>query len=408
MIKKNSYSFLFVNNNTFSGKGLSGGDRIWTELMRNWSHNNQVDLLGSEGAKQMANNHGISQSKYIVSAPLVENTNLKDLLSPLFLFAHTVSRTLLGCLTVIKHIQEIKSYQYVYSVSDFYPDLFPSVLIKLIHPKTKWIAGYYLFAPLPFSSESPYKGSDRLKGLLYWLMQIPSFLIAKYFADIIFVTSEPDVDKFITTKRDRSKIFVIQGGVVTSFADKYFKQEKPIPTIKRKYDACFVGRFHQQKGVLGLIDIWKEVVKIRPKAKLIMIGNGGQKSFVKSKIKRLHLKNNITLRGFLDGEPKHQIFKQSKIVVHPAIYDSGGMAAAEAMAWGLPGVSFDLEALKTYYPKGMLKTPIGDNKKFAQNILKLIKSPSLYRQTSRDARNLIKKVWNWEKRANKILKAVIR
>ena len=31
------------------------------------------------------------------------------------------------------------------------------------------------------------------------------------------------------------------------------------------------------------------------------------------------------------------------------------MAAAEAMAWGLPGVSFDLESLKTYYQKVWLK-----------------------------------------------------
>jgi len=35
------------------------------------------------------------------------------------------------------------------------------------------------------------------------------------------------------------------------------------------------------------------------------------------------------------------------------------MAAMEAMAWSLPGVCFDLEALKTYYPKGMVKVPLG-------------------------------------------------
>ena len=51
-----------------------------------------------------------------------------------------------------------------------------------------------------------------------------------------------------------------------------------------------------------------------------------------------------------------RIFKDSKIVLHAAIYDSGGMAACEAMACELPGVSFDLPALKTCYPKGMFKT----------------------------------------------------
>jgi len=64
------------------------------------------------------------------------------------------------------------------------------------------------------------------------------------------------------------------------------------------------------------------------------------------------------------------------------------MAAAEAMAWGLPGVSFDLEALKTYYPKGMVKTPCFANNKFAQNIIDLLTNQKTYRQYSQEARQL--------------------
>jgi len=56
------------------------------------------------------------------------------------------------------------------------------------------------------------------------------------------------------------------------------------------------------------------------------------------------------------------------------------MSAAEAMAWGLPGVSFDLEALKTYYPKGMIKTPCFNHDKFAANIINLLSNQSLYQK----------------------------
>ena len=141
---------------------------------------------------------------------------------------------------------------------------------------------------------------------------------------------------------------------------------------------------------------------------MIIIGNGAQKDLVKNKIESKKLSRNIKLRGFLDGELKHQIFQQSKLIVHPAIYDSGGMASAEGMAWGLPGVSFDLEALKTYYPKGMIKTPEGDTVGFAKNILKLLDNEKLYKKTSGDAYKLIREVWDWKKRAYKIYKAVIR
>ena len=40
------------------------------------------------------------------------------------------------------------------------------------------------------------------------------------------------------------------------------------------------------------------------------------------------LAKNIELLGFKDGSEKYAVFKQSKIIVHPAIFDSGGMAAA--------------------------------------------------------------------------------
>jgi len=169
------------------------------------------------------------------------------------------------------------------------------------------------------------------------------------------------------------------------------------------YSACFVGRFHPQKGVLALIDIWKEVVRKVPGAKLAMIGNGPLEDEVRKKIEENGLSNNIVLFGFLDGEDKFKIFKQSKIVVHPATFDSGGMAAAEAMAWGLPAVGFDLEALKTYYSRGMDKAPIGDYLAFANAILKLLNNNEYYVQKGKEARDYIVQEWDWNKRAHEIL-----
>ena len=81
------------------------------------------------------------------------------------------------------------------------------------------------------------------------------------------------------------------------------------------------------------------------------------------------------------------------------------MAACEAMAWGLPGVSFDLEALKTYYPKGMLKTPCFDFKAFAEKIVKLLKDEELYQKTKQDALEWAAE-WDWDRRANQVLETM--
>ncbi len=133
-----------------------------------------------------------------------------------------------------------------------------------------------------------------------------------------------------------------------------------------------------------------------------MIGVGELENEANAKINKLGLESNIVLFGFKDGYEKLKIFKDSRVVVHPAIYDSGGMAACEAMACGLPGISFDLPALKTYYPKGMLKTPCYDLDVFAKNILLLLADEKLYEEMSKEALHWAKE-WDWDKRAKELL-----
>lgn len=298
-------------------------------------------------------------------------------------------------------------YQYLITQTDFLPDTFSAWCAKIRNPHLEWVASFFLKAPAPWDKDSPYHGKNWIIGFFYWFLQKPSIWMIKNKADKVMVTSEPDVALFVNKKRDRSKIIVVQGGVNVEESEKYLANGNVIPIEKKKYDACFVGRFHYQKGVLKLVEIWKKVCDNKQNAKLAIIGGGILEKDVLAEIKKFGLENNIDLLGFRDGEEKYEIFKQSKIIVHPATYDSGGMAAAGGMAWGLPGVSFDLESLKTYYPKGMVKTKIGNFNQFAENILKLLNDPVYYNRIAQDAHNLIVETWDWKKRAENILKEII-
>lgn len=228
---------------------------------------------------------------------------------------------------------------------------------------------------------------------------MPVYGLIRRYADMVWVTSEPDRWRFIDNRLSPSKVIAVQGGV-----DVEASASIPEPKEKR-FDAVFIGRFHPQKGVLELVDIWWHVCSEKKDARLAIIGVGDLEGELMKKIKACGLERNIFLFGFKDGVEKLKIFKDSRVVVHPAIYDSGGMAACEAMACGLPGVSFDLPALRTYYPKGMLKTPCYDLEAFAENIMKLLNDETLYRKTSKDALDWAKK-WDWDKKAAEILSVV--
>jgi glycosyltransferase involved in cell wall biosynthesis len=283
----------------------------------------------------------------------------------------------------------------IYSGSDFWPDSIPSWILKLRFRHFKWVAAFYLFAPSPFNNLSPYKGVRRIRGLFYYFSQMPAYAIIRRCADMVWVTSEPDRWKF-GNRLSPEKIVAVRGGV-----DSKTPTSIPEPT-KKKFDGVFIGRFHPQKGILELVDIWRFVCEKRKSAKLAVIGVGDLEGDLRKKISDYGLENNVVLFGFKDGVEKLKIFKDSKVVVHPAIYDSGGMAACEAMACGLPGVSFDLPSLKTYYPKGMIKTQCHNLKAFAENILKLLTDEQLYDHTAKDALEWAKE-WDWDRRAEELL-----
>ena len=394
---------IFIANNNIGDFGLSGGDRIFIELTRGWKDRIKVYLIGCEEAITVCKREGLSD---IVFLKTCKKLGLHNVFTLPVIFRNFFKKLISGCVFIIKNRGFIRTCTHVYSVSDFYPDAIPAFMAKCLNPKVIWIAGFYLFAPAPWARDNPYKGKDSIRGILYWLSQKPIYWIVNKYAKIVFVTSEPDRVRFITKKRDLPKILAIRGGVNISAANKYLGGQSVIPIPQRHYDACFQGRFHVQKGVVGLIDIWKMVVKALPHAKLAMIGNGPLENEVIQRLKQYGLEKNVFLFGFLDGENKFNIFKQSKIVVHPATFDSGGMSAAEAMAWRLPGVSFDLDSLKTYYPQGMVKVPLFDYGKFSDEIIRLLTDSNHYTRTADAARGLIVNQWDWDKQADTIFKQV--
>jgi glycosyltransferase involved in cell wall biosynthesis len=377
---------------------LDGSSRIFIECAKRWTEQgNKITVLMNEQDAVVFQRYGLTK----INGILMPSAKFRANGGYLQLMMLYVTRTLNLC-AAIYAIRPKSERVVVYSGSDFWPDSIPAWIFKLRNKKAKWIAGFYLFAPSPFSKESPYKRLRRAKGLLYYVSQIPIYIIMKKYADMVWVTNEPDRWRFIDNNRfTPERVVAVRGGVDTKTPDLI-----PNPEHK-KFDAVFIGRFHPQKGVLELIDIWKYVCERKKDARLAMIGVGELENDVKSKIKAYKLEDKVTLFGFKDGVEKLKIFKESRVVVHPAIYDSGGMAACEAMACGLPGVSFDLPALKTYYPKGMLKTPCFNLKAFATNILKLLNDEMLYKKSSKDALDWARQ-WDWDKRADELLSDIQR
>ena len=378
------------------GKGISGGDRIFIEFVRRWQRKTKVSLYVNEEGREMCRRQKLYKARNLK----YEVWNTSRWAKKGFIVAY-FARIFRSIFEAFQLIINHSSSTILYSASEFWMDSLPAFILKLRFPRVTWAAAWYQTAPNPIKgfAEGQREETYHFKALLYWLAQWPIKPIVAHFADYVLINNEVERKQFPLLDKKKRTIIVI--GAID--LDKIGKWKKAHGKFAKKYDAVFQGRFHPQKGVVELIEIWRKVVDKKPDAKLAMIGDGPLMRDVKYKIKDLGLEKNVKLLGYVfDGDEKYRTFSQGRVVVHPALYDSGGMASAEAMAFGLPVIGFNLKAYESYYPKGMVKVKIGDTTAFANAVLELLVDETKRRKIAKEALEMLGKNWSWDKRAKQV------
>lgn len=384
------------------GEGISGSDRIFIEFARRWQKKAKLTIYVNEEGREMCKRQRLYEGKSLK----YEVWDTSRWAKKGFVVAY-FTRIFRSVFEAFKLPVSHPSSTIIYSASEFWMDSLPAFILKLRYPKSTWAAAWYQTAPNPLKgfAEGQREEKYNFKALLYWLAQFPIKPIVAKFADYVLINNEAERKRFPLLDKKKRTIIVI--GAID--LDKIGKWKKAHGKFAKKYDAVFQGRFHPQKGVVELIEIWKKVVNEKPDAKLAMIGDGPLMESVKLKIKSERLETNVKLLGYVfDGDLKYKTFSESKIVVHPAFYDSGGMAAAEAMAFGLPCVGFDLESYKSYYPQGMVKVKVGDIDLFGNAVLDLLSDTKKRDKLAKEAMEMLNKNWSWSRRTAEVLKNIVK
>jgi glycosyltransferase involved in cell wall biosynthesis len=366
---------------------LGGGDRIMVECIRRWSQQHNITVYGNEGARQLCDYYGLTNLQHVTWAA----DRWKRFGRPIWWLAQTI----IGSRRVGQIKFALEEKHLIMVTSEFPPNAMPAFRLKRRYPHTPLIMESLLLAPPWFSGKPG-------PGLIFTAYRpLQKLMLRKVLreAEMILVTGEEDREFMTQQGRDPESVFAVMGGV-----DLSVPQSVPEPKGK-SFDAVFVGRLHPQKGPLELMDVWKLLLVKKPDARLAMIGSGPLDTQCRAKAEKLGMAENVEFFGFRDGVEKYKIIKSARVVVHPAVYDSGGMAAAEALCCGLPGVSFDLSALRTYYPRGWLKAPPGDFARLADCIHRLLTDKQFYAELSQEALAAGLE-WDWNIRARAIWSAI--
>ncbi|HTH80663.1 MAG TPA: glycosyltransferase [Ramlibacter sp.] len=104
--------------------------------------------------------------------------------------------------------------------------------------------------------------------------------------------------------------------------------------------ALFLSRLHPKKNLDGLLDAMAMLRDEFPQLRLTIAGSGETEyeSALRARADVLGLADRVSWLGFVEGAAKLRAFRDSDIFVLPSHSENFGIAAAEALAHGLPCV----------------------------------------------------------------------
>lgn len=364
---------IVIYSNTFYL--VSGGDVIYANLAKkflNFGH--EVKIITNEKGYEFCLSQKVPQK-----AIVVQNSSWVDKFPLVFveLYKTTIS-------TIREVLYSRDKPDIIFSSSFFWADLIPAVIAKIKHPKAKLIVGVYLIFPSPFSFKRYHGG--QIKLFLHYLSQSLSLSLIRIFSNLVLTASEKDIGLY-------KNAIAIRGGVD-------IQQIKKVKARGKKFDLVYYGRFHSQKGILDMLDIWKNIKLSRPTAKFLMIGAGPLQNEILEKSDKLGIKDSITFTGVMVGTKKYKYLKSCRVFTSASRFDTGNMALDETLACGVPGVVYDLKYF--YYPKGVIKIPVGRKTKMKNAILKLLNNTYTRSKLGKEGKNFIKQ-YDWENISQKIL-----
>lgn len=102
----------------------------------------------------------------------------------------------------------------------------------------------------------------------------------------------------------------------------------------------FVGRLADQKNPLFLVEVFAEIVKLDPRASLLIVGTGDLEQAVRDRARALGIDSQMHMIGATEDVPGY--YQAMDIVLLPSKYEGFGLVAVEAQACGLPVLMSDI------------------------------------------------------------------
>lgn len=165
--------------------------------------------------------------------------------------------------------------------------------------------------------------------------------LTRQFADTYFTCSQ-DAAVWLFGKKGAKRAWQMNNAIDTEiFRYNPAVRENIRRQLDLKTELCFlcVARFQKQKNHLFLLEVFSQIIKLQPDAKLFLVGDGELKTAIKKKIDDLNLQNSVLLLGLRSDV--NVLMQAMDVFLMPSLFEGLPVSLVEAQASGLHCVISD-------------------------------------------------------------------
>jgi glycosyltransferase involved in cell wall biosynthesis len=201
------------------------------------------------------------------------------------------------------------------------------------------------------------------------------------------------------------ELIEVTGGVDSEL----FQPVEPDPDLLRRLAGrpilLYVGRFVPLKNLPMLVSAFARVRLRQPESALVMAGEGALGGQIREQVARLGLADHVVFLGHQPQSRLPGLYAAADIVLLSSSFDNSPNCILEANACERPVVATSVGGVPRYVTAGEngLLAASGDDRGFADAILRLLDDPTLARTMGRAGRQRVVERHSWRKSAEKLL-----
>jgi glycosyltransferase involved in cell wall biosynthesis len=353
-------AFLFVAIGLVPQEAVTGGDKIFREVAsRLLTQGHGVTIMTSLDGKLFCQATGLNAEFVLVEQ--VSHKHRPGFVRTIFIELKRMAKAIIYFLR-----SEVPKGTVVFATSDLIWEVLPvaaargKAIIKVF--------SFHMVAPHPFRGYRAAFGHGvrvpRVRESLYYAQQLLAIAAMRLARGQVL--AQPTAVQYLIRRGIEKRKIV---GAILSGADT--AQAARTGRNRILYDACWIGRYHPQKGCDDLIDVWEMVCRTMPGARLLVMGRVEDE--LRPMVERKKIERNVQFLGLVEQDDvKFARMNESKLLLYPSYYEGFPVTVCEALACGLPVIAYDLPIYREYFRHGVVTVAMGNREALANEVTALL------------------------------------